>query len=158
MKSMLIFFLLILTALYTDLKPLDLESLQDQTIRVTVRGTDQGEEVIETDLYSTVSDVLQEVSAPEDADLSTLNPQTILKDGDLITIPQKKEKTEKPRISINTADAEELSELPGIGLKTAEKIVAYREENGLFQSVEDLKRVSGIGNMKYEKLKDQICL
>ena len=154
---MLIFFLLILTALYTDLKPLDLASLQDQTIRVTVRGTDQGEEIIETDLYSTVSDVLQEVKAPADADLSTLNPQTILKDGDLITIPVRKEE-EKPRISINTADASELSGLPGIGLKTAEKIVAYREENGLFQSLEDLKRVSGIGNMKYEKLKDQICL
>ncbi|MCR4951120.1 MAG: ComEA family DNA-binding protein [Solobacterium sp.] len=157
MKSMLIFFLLILTALYTDLKPLDLGSLQDQTIRVTVRGTDQGEEVIETDLYSTVSDVLQEVGTPENADLSTLNPQTILKDGDLITIP-KIRTDEKPRISINTADAAELSQLPGIGPKTAEKIVAFREENGLFQTIEDLKRVSGIGTTKFEKLKDLICL
>lgn len=49
------------------------------------------------------------------------------------------------KININTATVEELMKLKGVGEKTAEKIINFREENGLFQSVEDLEQVKGIG-------------
>ena len=61
-------------------------------------------------------------------------------------------------ISLNNATLEELMTLPGIGKTKAEKIITYREENGLFQTIEDLKNVSGIGDSTFEKLKQYITL
>ncbi|MBQ7566823.1 MAG: helix-hairpin-helix domain-containing protein [Oscillospiraceae bacterium] len=55
-------------------------------------------------------------------------------------------------IDLNTATAEELSQLPGIGEKIASDIVRYREENGPFQSVWEIRNVKGIGESKCEKL------
>lgn len=60
------------------------------------------------------------------------------------------------KININTATQTELETLPGIGPATATKIIAYREENGKFKSIEEIKEVSGIGDSKYEKIKDLI--
>ena len=60
------------------------------------------------------------------------------------------------RDSINTADSQELQELNGVGPATAEKIIDYREENGRFASIDDLKDVSGIGDKSFEKIKDKI--
>ena len=57
-------------------------------------------------------------------------------------------------INLNTADVYELQRLPGIGEKRARAIVDYREENGPFQSVEDLTRVSGIGEGILAGLRD----
>lgn len=62
------------------------------------------------------------------------------------------------KININTAVESELDSLPGIGLATAQKIIAYREEIGRFKSIEDIKEVSGIGDSKFEKIKDKICV
>ena len=61
-------------------------------------------------------------------------------------------------ININTATQTELETLPGIGPSTSLKIVNYREENGDFQSIEQIKEVSGIGDAKYENIKDLICV
>lgn len=61
-------------------------------------------------------------------------------------------------VDVNTADAAALEELPGIGPSTAAKIVADREANGPFGKVEDLMRVSGIGEKKFEGLKDFACV
>ena len=58
-------------------------------------------------------------------------------------------------ININTAGKEELTELPGIGESTAEKIIDYRKEKG-FKKSEDIMNVKGIGKKKYEKLKKYI--
>lgn len=62
------------------------------------------------------------------------------------------------KININTASAEKLDELPGIGPVLAGRIIDYREQNGGFQSLEQLKNVSGIGESIFEKLKDLISL
>lgn len=59
-------------------------------------------------------------------------------------------------VNINTATAEELTALPGVGEATAKAIVEDRQKNGKFQSPEDLMRVSGIGQKKFAKLKDHI--
>ena len=61
-------------------------------------------------------------------------------------------------VNINTASAAELVSLPGVGEATAAKIIASRDSEGPFQAIEDLKRVSGIGDKKYEALKDLICV
>lgn len=61
-------------------------------------------------------------------------------------------------VNINTASAAELVSLPGIGQATADKIVSDRASNGPFKSLEDLKRVSGIGDKKFESLMGLICI
>ncbi len=59
-------------------------------------------------------------------------------------------------VNINTATVAELTALPGVGEATAAEIIRDREANGAFRSVEDLMRVSGIGEKKFAKLKDRI--
>lgn len=108
-----------------------------------------------------------------DADTSALNLAAVLSDGEKIYVPRQGEvvagqassgaasgsdvgASSSGVISINTATAEELDSLPGIGPSTAAAIVEDRERNGPFASPEDLMRVSGIGEGKFSKLKDQI--
>lgn len=67
-------------------------------------------------------------------------------------------KTPAVPVNINTAGVEELDSLAGIGLATAQAIIDEREANGPFASVEDIQRVSGIGEKKFEKLKESICV
>lgn len=62
------------------------------------------------------------------------------------------------KLNINTADAGELTRLSGIGEKRAADIIAYREENGGFSCIEDMKKVSGIGEKTFEKIKDEITV
>ena len=59
-------------------------------------------------------------------------------------------------ININTADLNELQQLTGIGPSKAQAIISYREENGLFQRLEDLLQVTGFGDKTFEKLKNMI--
>ena len=62
------------------------------------------------------------------------------------------------KVNINNADESELDELPGVGPSTAQKIIQYRKENGEFKSIDELKNVSGIGEAKFQKIKDLICV
>lgn len=62
------------------------------------------------------------------------------------------------KISINSASKEELMTLNGIGESKADAIINYRNENGLFKTIEDLKNVSGVGNSVFEKIKNNITL
>lgn len=61
-------------------------------------------------------------------------------------------------VNINVASAEELCALTGVGEATANAIIEERESNGPFSSPEDIMRVSGIGEKKYQKMRDQICV
>lgn len=60
-------------------------------------------------------------------------------------------------INVNTADAELLAELPGIGPSRAEAIIEERETNGPFESTADLERVSGIGPATVDRMRDQVA-
>ena len=110
------------------------------------------------------------------ADTNGVNLAQKLKDGMQITVPEKSPQgtavqgaaggaqagAAKPlpegMVNINTADEKELDKLPGIGPAMAKRIVEYRMENGAFQAPEEIKRVKGIGDAKYEKMKDKIAL
>lgn len=62
------------------------------------------------------------------------------------------------KVSINNATLEQLQTLPGIGASKAQDIINYRTEHGHFQSIEDLKNISGIGDSIFAKIKDYITL
>ena len=157
MKQLSVFVLLALLALSIDFSALDFSSLRRDVITVTVSGEVENEGEYELDLYSTADDALALAGVTDTSDLSAINPSTVLKDHDVLNVPKIKE-DEETRISINTADAEELCRLQGIGPSTAERIIEYREEHGLFQQLEDLMRIKGIGPNRFEKIRDDICL
>ena len=114
----------------------------------------------------------------EGADLAMINRAALLSDGQRVYIPREGEQTmlqqspdlvgegstnmdasTEPRlVNINSATVAELDELPGVGPSTAQAIVEDREAHGPFASPEDLMRVSGIGEKKFEKLKSGICV
>lgn len=76
-----------------------------------------------------------------------------------VSISDKEESNfENKTISINTASKEEFMTLPGIGESKALAIINYRNENGLFASIEDIMKVSGIGEKMFEKIKNSITL
>ena len=62
------------------------------------------------------------------------------------------------RLNINTADERLLVLLEGVGESMAKLIIQYREENGQFNTIEDLKNVKGMGDKKFDKIKDYICV
>lgn len=62
------------------------------------------------------------------------------------------------KVNINTADVKELDTLPGIGEATANKIIQHREDNGKFKSIGDIKNVNGIGEKKFDNIKDLISV
>lgn len=61
-------------------------------------------------------------------------------------------------VNLNTATAQELAKISGIGEKKGEAIVKYREENGAFKSVEDIQKVKGIGAKIFEKIKGSLTV
>lgn len=61
-------------------------------------------------------------------------------------------------VNVNKASSEELQSVRGIGPKLAERILKFRQEKGKFEHLEDLKQVNGIGEAKFEKIKNQIAV
>lgn len=92
------------------------------------------------------------------ADTGGINLAALLIDSSQIKIPSKVEAIRLGKVNINTASADELDQLPGIGPTAAQKIIEYREANGLFLYLEDIQKVTGIGRITYEKIKDLITI
>ena len=122
-----------------------------------------------------VIDVVQRAGGlTENADESKVNFAEHVQDAMVIYIPAKGEEgnipqgltsnpsdtggTKQGKIKLNKADENELQNLPGIGPSKAAAIMEYRETNGPFKSVEDLKNISGIGDKTFDKLKDLISV
>jgi len=61
-------------------------------------------------------------------------------------------------VNLNTATMDQLATIPGIGVKTAERIIAYREKNGGFKKIEDLMNVQGVGEKSFLKMKPLITV
>ncbi len=72
--------------------------------------------------------------------------------------PTKTVATAAAPVNLNTATAEQLATIPGVGAKTAERIIEYRQKNGAFKKVEDLMNVSGVGEKSFLKMKPLITV
>lgn len=147
--------LLFFVCMLVDHRIVNIEKMMDAKITVEVKGNGAINGLYVLEKYSILNDLLSMIELEEDADLSSYNLQQPLKDHDVITIDVYQEPA---KISINNASLEELCTLNGIKEKTAQKIIAYRIQNGPFQSLEELMEVSGIGEAKFLAIKDKICL
>ncbi|MGX7041876.1 helix-hairpin-helix domain-containing protein [Leuconostoc holzapfelii] len=106
----------------------------------------------------------------EQADSLQINLAQKLTDGQMIYVPEKGEtgpvtgaggqnqSANQAKVNLNTATVDELQMLEGIGEKKAEQIIAYRQTNGGFKQITDLKAVSGIGEKRFETLKDKLTV
>lgn len=101
----------------------------------------------------------------EDADTRNVNQAEVLKDEERIYVPVIGENVQTDfasdkdgKININKASKEELMTLPGVGESRADSIIKYREDTGLFQSIEDIMNVSGIKEGLFKKIKDLITI
>lgn len=95
------------------------------------------------------------------ANVDNINLVSILTENQMIIIPAKKtlsSSTINSLININTANISELLTLPGIGTSKAQNIINYRSQGGYFNSIEDVKKVNGIGEELFAKIKDYICV
>ena len=155
MLARILFFITAIFMIYisTDIKSEEKE--EDKTINVEIRGEVENPGVYELKRGSDMNDIFAIADLNDNADISQYSYQDRLYNKQLIIIPEKKE---EKLISINSASIIELITLPGIGEKTAEKIIEYRDEFGGFKSLEDIKNVKGIGEAKYNRIKDYICL
>lgn len=145
-------------------------------IMVQVAGNVNNPGVYELSYGSRVKDAIAAAGgANADADENALNLVEVVTDGQKITVPSKvstmaavpsttgtmaqnsASSVSGAPVNINTADEKTLEELPGIGPAFAKRIIEYRNQKP-FTSVEELKNISGIGDKKFEKIKDRIKL
>ena len=170
----------------TDLNIMQTEEniIEDESKRkiiIYITGEIQKEGVYELKENSRILDAIEMAGGlKEDADIEDINLAQVLEDENKIYIPNKnikkdnennmsknttettkKENTmtqniQNTKININTATQTELETLPGIGPSIALKIVNYRKEKGKFKNIQDIKNVNGIGDSKFNKIKDLI--
>lgn len=95
-----------------------------------------------------------------DAASEQVNLASLLQDGQQVNIPHLAGNSHVSggRMNINTASAEELATLPGIGPTTAKKIVDYRLQYGPFRTIQDIQNVPGIGPATFAKIQDYITV
>lgn len=148
------------------------------TVHVDGAVASPGVYVVEGELPRVNDAIVAAGGLAEGADTTGLNLAAAVADGDKVHVPLEGEgqPTGVPEpagssqasaqggtkssglVNINKASVEELDALPGVGQSTAQAIVDDRDANGAFASIEDLMRVSGIGEKKFEKLKGKICV
>lgn len=146
-----------------------------QPVVVDVRGAVESAGVYELPPGARVQDAITASGGlAATADLSTINLARRLRDGEAVTILEvpvpgttppagtsvddASTEASRPRININTATAEELDVLPGVGEVTAARIIAYRDENGPFRSVDDLIHVEGIADRTIDAFRDMVTI
>ena len=88
---------------------------------------------------------------------TTTSSKTIKTEGEVLGSETEKSEVGYP-ININTASLSELDALPGIGAAYAQRIIDYRDANGGFKSIDELKNIKGIGDVTFDKLKDLVAV
>ena len=148
----------------------DGESHKTETLFVHVSGCVAKPGLYELEEGSRLASAIEAAGGfTEDAACDSVNLARRLEDGEMVVVSSvsagsganeeiPEAKTESSLVNINTASAEELEQLPGIGPSTAQKIVSDRMANGSFKSPDDLKRVTGIGDKKFETISALICV
>jgi len=144
------------------------------TVFVEVKGAVVSPGVYELPADARVKNVLDVAVLSENADLLTVNQSAKLTDEMVVYIPYEgeiddetavktfstaaKENVAAGQVNINTASIAELTTLNGIGEKKAQAILTYREEQGLFTTMEEIKNIPGIGDKTFENLKPYITI
>ena len=172
----------------TSTEKSDDTSKQNSEIAVYISGEVKKPQVVKMKTGDRLVDAVEKCGGmTKDADLNSINLALLLKDeahyiipkiGDTSIVSQQNyvnqsstddksinsissvdtSNSSKSTININTADKTALMSLPSIGEKTAQKIIDYRENNGKFQTKEELKNVTGIGDKKYSQLEEFITV
>lgn len=154
----------------------------EEKIVIYITGAVKNEGIYDMKKNSRIADSIEKAGGlTEEANIENINLAYILEDGMKIHIPKKNENINEiedhtnaylskentisesskntnndEKININKATQTELETLPGIGPSTAIRIVEYRKEHGKFNSIEDIKKISGIGDRKFSQIKDLI--
>lgn len=158
---------------------------EENKILIHITGSVKAEGVVILNSGDRIIDAIEAAGGEkEDADLSKLNLAYILQDGEKLYVPSINDTEEKvyvtakngenviiegagntdkvdgkkETVNINTATKEELMTLPGVGESTAIKIIDYRKSNGKFQKIEDIKNVPGIGDSKFQNMKEKLSV
>lgn len=152
------------------------ETVEIETLGVHVAGAVNKPGVYHLGPGARVEDAVSRAEPLPESDLNYLNLARRVVDGEKIYVPKEGEVQTSSdgsgvesgasaaqgeiggKININTASASELDTLPGIGPALAQRIIDYRTTNGNFRSCEDIQKVSGIGDRRYEQLKDLITI
>lgn len=156
MKRLFLLFGLIVILVVLTLNALKINFINevDATIDVRIIYHNQVHD-FNLEPYTDLAFVLDQMTLDDDVDYRKMNLNLILMHQDVVTLPLIEL---QGCISINFANLEDLIKLEGIGEKTAQSIIDYRNEHGLFQFLEELMDVKGIGEHKYRKLCTDICL
>lgn len=145
---------------------------QVNKIYVDIKGAVENPTVYEMKSTDRVIDLIKKVKLTKEADLSKINLSEKLIDQKLIYIPTKNESNnplftgsnqntsdnKTKQVNLNTASETELTNVPGIGPSKAKDIIKFKEENGSFNSIDDLKKIKGIGDKTFEKLKSHFTI
>jgi competence protein ComEA len=149
----------------------DLQESQDQEIIVFVTGEVEKPNIYRFTSGARIYEALEKAVPKPTADLRYIDMARLMVDEETILVPVQGESPEAEsmftappsgisasgKININRASVAELDQhLNGIGPTLAQRIIDYREENGPFRSIEDLRNVSGIGDKRFADLKDQV--
>lgn len=144
-----------------------------ETIKIHISGEVNYNGILELAEGSRIDDAINQAGGiTQNADINKINLAYELSDGQKLYVPsindeenkeyvtessglEGEEQTEE-KININKATQTELETLPGVGPSLALNIINYRKENGKFTSVDELKNVSGVGENKYEQIKELI--
>lgn len=150
-------------------------NVENKKIIVHVSGCVVNEGIVELSEGARINDAINSAGGSTlDADLNKLNLAYPIKDGEKIYVPSVTDDDEdisklsssnssinsnnSNLININTATQTELETLSGIGPSTALKIIQYRKDHGNFDSIDDIKNVPGIGDSKFNNIKNSICV
>lgn len=157
----------------------------DDIVIIHITGSVKNPGIVKLKEGSRIEDAIEAAGGlTENADITKVNLAYVVEDGTKIKIPSASEEdigdediidsksgdniiieentvssnNSTQNININKATEKEFETLPGIGPSLASKIIEYRNQNGKFGSIEDIKNVNGIGDNKYEKIKDLITV
>lgn len=155
-----------------NIESIEEEEVIEEKIAIHMTGCVKNPGIIELKEGERIDDAIQLAGGlTEEADLTNVNLAYKVEDGQKIYIPsihdiEEKEiiqenqeeifgkENETGKVNINTAKQTELETLPGIGPTIALRIIEYRKENGEFTDIEELKEIEGIGEAKWEQIKD----
>jgi competence protein ComEA len=152
------------------------EEISVKEIQVHVVGAVEKPGVYKLNQGARIIDAVSMAGLLDEAEQDALKLAAIVSDGQTVNVPYKLTDEEKNMagqlagsnavridsannlVNINSADMTQLCTLPGIGPGLAERILSYRETNGQFATVDDIKRVSGIGDKRFQDIKDRITV